>query len=137
MGGISVLIFTALHPELIAGVSSLNGTANMVEYAGFQTEIAQSYGGDKTKKADEYKQRSAELFPEKFTMPVAFCVSGKDDIVPPQSVRRLAEKLKKQNEKNVLLIDRVDQGHVTNYEDTLKTLEFMLKAADEKAAKNK
>jgi len=32
MGGTAALIFAALHPDLIAGVCSLNGTANMLEY---------------------------------------------------------------------------------------------------------
>ena len=60
-----------LHPELIAGVCSLNGTANMVEYAKFQNAIIASYGGTKTQVPDEYEKRSAELWPERFTMPVA------------------------------------------------------------------
>ena len=131
MGGTSVLVFTALHPDLVAGVSSQNGTANMVEYKNFQDAIAASYGGDKTKKAAEYRKRSPELVPEKFTMPVAFAVGGKDTSVPPDSVRRLAGKLEKQNKKNVLTLDRKDGGHETNYDDTMQTLEFMLQAAPE------
>ena len=35
MGGTSALAFAAMHPETIDGVVSMNGTANMVEYAGF------------------------------------------------------------------------------------------------------
>ena len=53
------------HPELIAGVCSLNGTANMIEYAKFQDAIIASYGGTKDQVPDEYKKRSAELWPEK------------------------------------------------------------------------
>jgi len=34
MGGTSVLIFSALHPELVAGISSQNGTANMRKILG-------------------------------------------------------------------------------------------------------
>jgi pimeloyl-ACP methyl ester carboxylesterase len=130
MGGTSVLIFAALHPDLIAGVASQNGTANMVEYDRFQDAITLSYGGDKTKKLDEYKKRSPELVPEKFTMPVAFAVGGRDDIVPPDSVRRLAAALEKINKKKVLLLDRKEGGHETNFEDTMRTLEFLLRAAD-------
>ncbi|HBJ83756.1 MAG TPA: alpha/beta hydrolase, partial [Verrucomicrobiales bacterium] len=89
MGGTSALIFAALHPELIAGVCSLHGTANMVEYAKFQDAIIASYGGTKEQVPDEYKKRSAELWPDKFTMPVAVTTGGKDDVVPPQSVLRL------------------------------------------------
>ena len=130
MGGTSVLILAALHPELVAGVSSLNGTANMLEYTGFQDAIAASYGGDKQQKAGEYRMRSPELAPKKFTMPVAFAVGGKDITVPPDSVRRLAGKLKEKDARNVLLLDRQDGGHETTYADTLETLEFVRKAAD-------
>ncbi len=129
MGGTSVLIFAALHPDLVAGVGSQNGTANMVEYGSFQAAIAASYGGDKKQKPEEYRKRSPELVPEKFTMPVAFAVGGKDSTVPPDSVRRLAAKIEAVDKKKVLIIDRQDGGHATSYEDTMKTLEFMLGAA--------
>jgi len=69
--------------------------ANFVEYTGFQDAFAASYGGDKKEKPDEYKKRSAEFFPEKFTMPVAFTASGKDTIVPPQSVLRCSRPSKR------------------------------------------
>ena len=129
MGGASVLIFAALHPDLLAGVSSENGTANMLEYQSFQDAIAASYGGDKKQMPAEYKKRSPELVPGKFTMPVAFAVGGRDTTVPPDSVRRLAEELKKRYEKNILIIDRKEGGHVTTYEDTMESLEFIFKAA--------
>ena len=125
MGGTSALIFTALHPELIAGVCSLNGTANMIEYAGFQDAISASYGGTKTSLLDEYKKRSPELWPERFTMPMAMTSGGKDSVVPPDSVLRLAEKLK-QAKVPVLSIHRPDGGHATNYDDTCAAMEFML-----------
>lgn len=128
MGGTSALIFSALHPELIAGVCSLNGTANMVEYAKFQDAIIASYGGTKDQVADEYKKRSAELWPERFVMPVAVTTGGKDDVVPPQSVLRLVEKLK-QAKRKVLSIHREARGHSTNYEDTCAAMEFMLREA--------
>ncbi|MFO0802964.1 MAG: alpha/beta fold hydrolase [Gemmataceae bacterium] len=125
MGGTSALIFAALHPDLIAGVSSQNGTANMLEYKAFQEAIAASYGGDKEKARAEYTKRSPELVPEKFTMPVACTVGGKDKIVPPDSVRRLVEAMRKQEKAEVLLIDRPDGGHATDYADTMKALEFI------------
>src|ERR1035437_8565279 len=93
MGGTAVLIFAALHPELVNGISSQNGTANMLDYQNFQDAIAASYGGNKQQQPEEYRQRSPELVPEKFNMPVAFTVGGKDTSVPPASVRRLAERL--------------------------------------------
>jgi parallel beta-helix repeat protein len=128
MGGTSALIFTALHPDLIAGVCSLNGTANMVDYENFQDATVTSYGGTKTEVPDEYKKRSAELWPEKFTMPVAVTTGGKDASVPPQSVLRLVGKLKEAKRK-VLSIHRENGGHSTTYEDTCLAMEFMLREA--------
>ena len=128
MGGTSVLIFSALHPELVAGISSQNGTANMLDYQNFQDAIAASYGGNKQQQPEEYRKRSPELVPEKFTMPVAFTVGGKDTSVPPDSVRRLAARLQEMKRK-ILLIDRKDTGHATNYEDTTQALEFIFKAS--------
>jgi dipeptidyl aminopeptidase/acylaminoacyl peptidase len=130
MGGASVLIFAALHPEMVNGVSSGVGTANMLEFEGFQNFIAASYGGDKLKKREEYKKRSPELVPEKFIMPVSFVVGGKDDVVPPHSVRRLAKRLQQLKKKDVLMIDRENEGHHIDYEETYKALEFVvIKAA--------
>ena len=125
MGGTAVLTFTALHSELITGVCSLNGTANLIEYEKFQEAIGESFGGTKLEVPDEYKKRSAEFWPEKFTMPVAFATGGKDDLVPPQSVLRLADKLKVAGRK-VLSIHRETGGHSTTYEDTCTAIEFIL-----------
>lgn len=128
MGGTSALIFAALHPELIAGVCSLNGTANMVEYAKFQDAIIASYGGTKDQVPGEYKKRSAELWPDRFVMPLAVTTGGKDDVVPPQSVLRLVEKLQ-QARRKVLSLHREAGRHATTYEDTCTAMEFMLQAA--------
>jgi pimeloyl-ACP methyl ester carboxylesterase len=125
MGGTAALIFASLHPDLVAGVSSQNGTANMLEYKAFQEAIAASYGGDKVKARAEYAKRSPELVPEKFTMPVACTVGGKDKIVPPDSVRRLVDAMRKREAAEVLLIDRENGEHATNYEDTMTALEFI------------
>lgn len=132
MGGTSVLIFSALHPELAAGVSSINGTANMLEYQNFQDAIAASYGGNKQQKPEEYRKRSPELVPEKFSMPVAFVVGGQDAVVPPDSVRRLAKRLRKMK-REVLLIDRKDTAHTSSYEDAAQALEFMFKGSGRNA----
>lgn len=129
MGGTAVLTFTALHPELVAGLCSLNGTANLVDYENFQDARTASFGGSKTEKPDEYRKRSAEFFPDQFTMPVAFTTGGKDESVPPQSVLRLAEKLKQAGRK-VLSLHREDGGHSTSYEDTMTAMEFILREAD-------
>ena len=128
MGGTAVLTFTALHPELVAGVCSLNGTANLVEYENFQDARTVSFGGTKSEKPDEYCKRSAEFFPDQFTMPVAFTTGGKDESVPPQSVLRLAEALK-QAKRRVLSLHRENGGHSTSSEDTMMAMEFMLREA--------
>jgi pimeloyl-ACP methyl ester carboxylesterase len=128
MGGSAVLTFTALHPDLVAGVASLNGTANLVEYQNLQEAIAASFGGTKAEIPDEYKKRSAEFWPEKFTMPVAICAGGADASVPPQSVVRLANVLKAMK-RPVLLIYRENGGHNTTYEDTMAGLEFVIRTA--------
>ena len=128
MGGTGALTFAALHPELLAGVASMNGTSNLVEYGNFQDAIAESYGGSKQQVPDEYRKRSAEFFPERFAMPVGITTGGKDDLVPPQSVLRLAEKLKALG-REVLVIHREDGGHETNYEDACKILEYVIAKA--------
>lgn len=128
MGGTGALTFIALHPELIAGVCSLNGTANLVEYENFQEARTASFGGTKTEMPDEYRKRSAEFWPEKFTMPVALTTGGKDTTVSPQSVLRLADKLK-QAKRKVLSIHREAGGHSTSCEDTMAAMEFVLREA--------
>lgn len=127
MGGTGALTFAALHPHLIDGVVALNGTANLVEYERFLDAIAESYGGTKEDSPDEYRKRSAEFFPERFTMPVAVTTGGADTIVPPASVLRLIDKLKGRNAQ-VLSLHRPDGGHSTSYEDTRRALEFVFAA---------
>ena len=126
MGGAACLTFAVLHPELIDGVASMNGTANFLEYDNFQPAIQESFGSTKEEIPLEYKKRSAEYWPEKLTMPVGLTVSGKDDIVPPQSVLRLAKVLKSVG-GNVLPIYREEAEHSTNYADAKAILEYILK----------
>ena len=125
MGGASCLTFAVRHPELVDGVASMNGTANHLEYEKFQDAIAESFGGTKSEIPLEYKNRSAESWPERLTMPVAFTTGGKDASVPPHSILRLADVLKKLG-RRVLLIHRENGGHSTNYEDARKILEFAI-----------
>lgn len=125
MGGTAALTFTARHPQLVDGVVSLNGTANLQEFDGFQEAIAESFGGSKLQAPDQYRLRSAELFPEQFTMPLAATTGGKDEVVPPKSVLRLLKCVARDN-SNVLSIHRPDEGHSTNYEDTRQALEFVI-----------
>lgn len=128
MGAASSLTFTALHSELIAGVAAVNGIANHLEYENFQDAIAQSFGGTKAEKPDEYHRRSAELHAAAFTMPVGLTTSGKDTSTPPESVHRLVEAIRKSN-PNVLLIHRETEGHRTNHADALAILEFVVNRA--------
>jgi dipeptidyl aminopeptidase/acylaminoacyl peptidase len=128
MGGSAALTFAALHPDLIAGVSSQNGTANHVEYDRFQDAIAASFGGTKAQIPQEYRKRSAEFHAQALTMPVAITAGGKDALVPAASVVRLAGALKQLGRK-VLLIYREEGGHSTNYADTAAALEFVIAEA--------
>ncbi len=128
MGGTSALTFAAMHPELIDGVVSMNGTANHLEYENFQEAIQESFGGTKAQIPLEYKNRSAEYWPERLAMPVAITTGGRDDLVPPASVLRLASVLRKL-QPNVLLIHREAGGHSTTYEDAKQALEFVIEKA--------
>jgi lysophospholipase L1-like esterase/pimeloyl-ACP methyl ester carboxylesterase len=128
MGGSSALTFAVLHPDRVQGVVSMNGTANHLEYEGFQEAIRESFGGTKESIPLEYKKRSAEYWPELLTMPVAITAGGKDELVPPGSVVRLAGVLKKLG-REVLLIYRESEGHSTGYEDGKKALEFVVEKA--------
>ncbi len=132
MGAASALTFAALHPEGIDGVVAMNGVANHIEYVNFQDAIATSFGGGKKEKLDEYKKRSAEYWPERLTMPIAFTVGDKDDVVSPQSVIRLANLLTSLG-RDVLLLQRSEVGHETNYEDACAAIEYVL----QKAAKDR
>lgn len=125
MGGTAALTFAALHPDQVDGVVSMNGTANLVEYAQFQDAIAASFGGSKQDKPDEYRKRSAELNADKLTMPIAMTTGGQDKLVPPDSVLRLAETLKKQN-RPVRSIHKPNGGHDTKYSDATEAFEFVL-----------
>jgi len=124
MGGTSALAFAAMHPELVDGIVSLNGTANMVEYAGFAEAISVAYGGTKAEKPDVYRVRSAELFPERFIMPVAFTTGGRDTLVPPDCVLRLAAALKERNSP-VHLNHRPAGGHETSYDDSMAAFQYV------------
>ena len=128
MGGSAALTFGALHPELVAGIASMNGTANHLEYMGFQEVIAESFGGTKTAIPEEYKKRSAEYWPERLKMPVAMTTGGQDTAVPPHSCQRLAGVLQ-QLDRDVLLIHRENGGHSTGLEDGIAILEFMIQKA--------
>lgn len=124
MGATSALLFAAMHPDVVDGVVALNGTANILEYEGFSDAIAASYGGSRTDNPNVYRQRSAEFFPERLTMPVASTTGGKDSIVPPDSTLRLLAKLKQQGTPT-LSIHRPEGGHETNYEDTVAAFRFV------------
>lgn len=125
MGATSALTFTALHPGFVDGVVALNGTANHLEYENFQDAIGESFGGAKQQVPQEYYKRSAEYWPLQFTMPVALTTSGQDTAVPPGSVMRLADILKKLNPQ-VFHLHRPEAGHETSYDDTVEAMNFVL-----------
>ena len=125
MGGTSALAFATMHPHLVDGIVSMNGTSNLVEYAGFADAIRESYGGTKGEKPEVYRARSAELFPERLKMPVGLTTGGRDQIVPPDSTLRLVDLLK-QRQSPVMLIHRADGGHDTSYSDGLDALQFVM-----------
>lgn len=122
------MTFAAIHPELVDGAAAMNGMANHLEYDQFQDAIAESFGGPKASRVEEYKKRSAEYWPERLTMPVALTTGGRDAIVPPHSVQRLAAVLKRLD-RPVLLIHRDAGGHSTTYEDATVILEYMIQNA--------
>ena len=129
MGGTAVLTFTALHPELVDGVCSLNGTANLMEYDQFQAAIAESFGGSKEEVPEQYRNRSAEFFPQQFNMPLSCTTGGRDTLVPPDSVLRLLKTVEQTN-KFAFSIHREEGGHSTTYEDTCAALEFVIKSIE-------
>ncbi len=131
MGGSSTLTFAVLHPELIAGATAMNPTANHIEYDNFQDAIIASFGGTKKDIPAEYKKRSAEYWPEKVSFPLSISVGSNDPTVPPDSAVRFAGILQKLG-KNVLLVNRPEMGHKTSYDDCKKILQFVLDAADKK-----
>lgn len=129
MGGTGALTLTALHPELIDGVVALNGTANLVEYDRFQDAIATSFGGDKEQAPEEYRKRSAEFFPMKFTMPLGCTTGGQDEVVPAASVLRLIGQVRQHNPQ-ILSIHQPAGGHSTTYADAKQAFEFVIRASD-------
>jgi pimeloyl-ACP methyl ester carboxylesterase len=133
MGGTAALTFTALHPELVDGVVSQCGFANLMDASPHSAAIAKAFGGTPKDKPEEYKRRSADQAVEKFTMPVAIWTGGRDDSVPPQSAMRFAEALKVKYGDRVLHIHRKYEGHRPGYDDTVALYEFVLKAVLEPA----
>ncbi len=134
MGASSALTFTALHPELIDGVVALNGLADHVAYTNFQDAIMSSFGGTKIAIPDEYRKRSAVNFPERFTMPFAVTAGGKDRSVPSDSVVKLAKAVQAHN-RLVLIDDKPDRGHETDYEASLAAYQFVIHAPAAKTAR--
>lgn len=129
MGGTSALIFTVLYPNLVDGVIALNPMANMLEYSqeaeGITPAIEKAYGGSQSACPGIYRQRSAELHPDIFTMPLAITTGGMDAVVPPESAIRLVEVLKKQG-RPVLHLHRPATRHETNYADAMEVGTFVL-----------
>ena len=64
MGGTGALTFTALHPELVDGVVSRNGTANLVEYERFQDAIATFVWRKQAAGSGGVSQTKRRVFPD-------------------------------------------------------------------------
>ncbi len=132
MGASSTFSFIALHPELIDGAIACNGTANHIEYENFQDAISTSFGGSKSEVPQEYKNRSGEYFPERFLgIKIAVTLGGQDTVVPPDSARRLASAIQKLGGE-VLVIDRPEIGHWTNYDDSFEAASYVFDKLDAK-----
>jgi predicted esterase len=127
MGAAGALTFATLHPDLVNGVVALNGHANHLEYTNFQDAIQVAFGGTKATIPEEYRKRSAEFFPERFTMPIAITAGGEDATVPPDSVLRLGRAVQKHNPA-VLLDLQESRGHETEYEAALSAYDFVVRA---------
>jgi dipeptidyl aminopeptidase/acylaminoacyl peptidase len=123
MGGTGALTFAALHPELVDGVVSMNGTANLLEFENFLPAIQASFGGTKVQIPEEYKRRSSEYWPERLTMPIALTAGVQDTTVPHQSVARLGKTLRALQRPVILFMD-ADGGHSTSYEDSIAAYEY-------------
>ena len=131
MGAASALTFAALHPDLVDGVVALNGHANHLENTNFQEAIQIAFGGNKGAIPEEYRKRSAEFFPERFTMPIAITAGGKDTTLPPDSVMRLGRAIQKHNAA-VCLDFQETRGHETDYGDALLAHAFVMRALTSK-----
>lgn len=130
MGGSSTFTFAVRRPDLVDGAVAINGTANHLEYEKFQDAISESFGGSKREALLEYKNRSAEYFPEKLIgIPISITLGSLDEVVPPDSGRRLAQILQKTG-GTVLLIERSDIGHMTPYAETARAFEFVFDSLD-------
>jgi len=135
MGGTAALTFTALHPEMVGGVVAMNAVANLLEFDSFPPGVeamARSFGGTKEKLPEEYRRRSAELFPERFTMPLAVTTGGKDVVTPPDSVLRLARAVSERGGM-VRVFHRKTAGHSTSYRDARAAVEFVIRMAEKGA----
>ena len=137
MGGTSALTFAARHPNLVAGVVALNPLADHLAYDRFQDAIAESFGGDKTTAYDEYYKRSAVNYPERFTMPVSITAGGADKSIPPESARRLAQKIGFRRPDLVYFDEVASRGHETDYAASTKAFDEMFRRAAEAVPRRK
>ncbi len=135
MGGAGALTFTALHPDLVDGVCSVNGLANFIGYTSdnptLVPQIVTAFGGTPSQVPTEYAMRSAINSPGSFTMPMAITAGMLDATVPPQSVIQLANTVKNTDpmNPNVTSFVRPDGGHSTNYVDNAVALEYVVQNA--------
>lgn len=135
MGGTGTLTFTALHPDLVDGMCSVNGLATFIgyksSYSFLQDQIVQSFGGTEAQVPAEYTKRSAITSPQSFTMPMSIAAGGADTVVPAASVLDLYDTVKNTNPKNAKAVCfyRPAGAHSTNYVDNAVALEYVIQSA--------
>lgn len=125
-GGSSALTFAVLHPGMVSGVVAMNPIADYVEFEGAADSMRSSFGTNKLDSLSEYKRRSPELqYKKLLKIPVAVTVGILDNVYPPQSAMRLADKLESEN-GIAMLIKNGRAGHVTNINDATAAFLFVL-----------
>ncbi len=135
MGGASCLTFTALHPDVVNGVCSVNGLGNFVGYTtslpSLIDQIATAFGGYYSQNPSEYVYRSAINYSQSFTMPMAITAGLQDTVVPAPSVLQLFSTVQNTNPVNPKTISFVQPngGHSTDYCDNAVALEYVVQQA--------
>jgi hypothetical protein len=124
-----------LRRVLVAALAVLVLAPSTVRGAdGFDPPVDREFIADVDGSTERYVELRPVGFDPQATVDVIIALHGRDSLVPPDSVRRLAQKQADRRHKHVLLIDDAEGGHATSYEDTVTALEFVIRSADAVAA---
>ena len=97
MGGLSALVFAALHSDLVASVCSVMGATDyeaLHREEAFRDSIERALGGRPGEIPKVYRARSPTHNVEKLRqVPVLLIHGSKDEVIPPGHSRRLYEAL--------------------------------------------